>query len=145
MTLSVYYMVMNTLYLTGEEEASFRLLPAAIRKGCSIEEETLVRHYETTAQINMRFRISDFKKFPDLAPLMERLKEDGELSAANFEVLGPALQQELFFAIGARGVAGLLLSILPKASTREDIEAIAHLSQIRHALLEINSRKIPVT
>ncbi len=133
---------MNTLYLTGEEDASFEKLSSAIRKNCKVEKETLTGHYETPAQISMRFRISDFKKFPKLDSLMERLKEGEGLSAEDFEVLGPALQQELFFAIGARGVAGILLSVLSEASTAEDIEAIAHLSQVRHELLRVNSTKV---
>lgn len=132
---------MSPLYLTGAERKVFEQLPEQLREGWKVMDETS-EAYESPEALSIRAEIASFKKDPALKDYIEMLKEK------NLDTIQlPDLQDEsiadFFFAIGARGIAAFMDTLLLDIRNDEDIRGLAHLSTMRHTLLNINASISP--
>lgn len=127
----------TTIFLTGEEQEMFNAIPSSLREGWNVQPETL-ESYESLRQIRMRISLADFKFHPGLKVILDQISEGQPPDSIPFDHIGPEVQKELFFIIGARGVAAFIATLLREIATDADIEALATLSAIRHELLTIN-------
>lgn len=132
--------MLTTLFLTAEEQAIYNALPATLQEGWSIEAET--QQYKDTQQKRvLRFRL--YRAYdPRLRVLMqsfETASSDEELknilTNASLKDVSDTALAELFFTMGPGPISAFIVAMLKGAKKDEDIERIASLSIIRHALL----------
>ena len=129
------------VYLTAEERAAFDALPADIREGWDVQEETL-DCYESYAQLQMRYNLADFDMYPDMKNWAEKIQNGEGIDGFSVDHIDPVAQNELFFVMGARGMKTLIDTVLGDISDDEDVRALSELSTVRHKLLEINSSAV---
>ncbi len=127
----------NTIFLTADEQSLFQAVPESLREGWTVQSETL-DCYESLRQIRMRISLADFKFHPGVKTILDQISAGESPDKISFEHIGPDVQKELYFTIGARGVAAFIATLLSEISKDEDIEALATLTVIRHELLTIN-------
>jgi len=128
----------QSLMLTADELKIFTALPEALRNGWKSASETLTT-FETPAMLEMRAEISTFKndKLKEMAALLQKGSVD--LKALQAMDLTDDEIGEFFFTIGAQGTGLLVGVLLAEAKTDDDLQAVAHLTEMRHKLLELNS------
>ncbi len=126
------------LFLHADERSAFEQLPADIREGWDVQDEAL-ETYESVRQITLRYGMGDFGMHPSVRTIVDQIEKGVAPDAVSIAELGPDIQKELYFMIGARGVRSLMRAMLPNLRTDQDIEAYAALSVVRHKLLELNS------
>ncbi len=129
---------MQTLYLTGEEQKSFDRLPAESRADFTVEIETLT-FQDTPQRIAIRFDLfkptdPDIIRFRDAA---KKAKTDEEFSALaetlDLKKIGDAELTQLLFAVGPNFIGIVIADLLASVG---DLELVAALSSLRHAMLE---------
>ncbi len=129
------------LYLTAEERAVFEKLPAKVREGWTVLEETL-NAYETEKQLKIRrdiFRKKD-PAFEKLAATLEKIQGSPTMEEVAHSV-GPVpkmLLLNILFTMGAGYVRDWIRRFLPAATTQQDMASLSELTQIRHLLFEEN-------
>jgi hypothetical protein len=128
----------TTIYLTKDEQTVFDSLSEEVKTGWTVEEETLTC-YETLRQIHMRISLADFRHHPEVKNILEKIKNGMSPEKISLDSIDAQVQKELFFTIGARGVAAFIATLLPEIKDDEDVEALATFSSIRHELLSINA------
>lgn len=128
----------TTLHLTANERSIFDSLPSDLKNGWTVVEETL-SSYETLAEIQIRYSLADFSFHPEMKMLAERIANGETPDKISLQGLAPAVQSELFFVLGARGINMMMQVLLPAISTDADVELLVTLSSIRHKHLELNS------
>lgn len=131
---------MTVLYLTPKEHLQFASAPAPLREGFDVEEETLVFR-DSPAHRALRFkqlRLQD----PALLALVQRASSAGveEELLATCRDLDPARASdrdlaELCFLIGPEGISALLFERLRTLQSAHDLDGIAALAAMRHAML----------
>ncbi len=127
-----------TLFLYSDERAAFDALPEDVREGWSAQDETSDA-YESVRQIAMRYGMADFGMHPSVKDVMEQIQKGIAPDKVSLAHIGPDIQKEFYYMIGARGVRALMQSIMPTMRSDEDVEAFAALSVVRHKLLELNA------
>ncbi len=127
-----------TIFLTPDERAAFETLPADVREGWSVQDETLDA-YESVRQIAMRYGMADFGMHPSVKDIVEQILQGAAPDTVSLAHVGPDIQKEFYYMIGARGVRALMQTIASGMRTDEDVEAYAALSVVRHKLLELNA------
>lgn len=131
----------KTLFLTAEEERTFRGIPAALREGWQVTEETL-KSYESLRQIAMRYSMADFSRYPAIGKAVETIANGNPPKTFSLDGIEADVLRELLFTIGARGVGALMETLLRELKTDEDVSALATLGIARHKLLELNAFSI---
>ena len=131
----------RTLYLTPDEKKVFLGLPAALREGWKMVEETL-DCYEDEAELRTRsdlFRVND-PRFQDLLKKLQATK--GNVTLQDVTDIGAKIPHEMmmsmFFTLGAGFFRDALTGVLPVVANDQDLEGAALLSELRHKLLEAN-------
>jgi hypothetical protein len=129
----------RTLHFTPSELAHYEKLPAALREGWIVKEETGTA-YETEEVLEIRRAMLRFQKNPSLQPLLEKLKQNIPLEQLTSKDLPEEILPDLFFGMGARGVTVLIELAFGNVKDEEDVAGLAGLTKIRHDLLEANAK-----
>lgn len=131
---------MNTLYLTEKEQKLFSALPGEKKSGWNTEVEScviidteeqrmirlhLLRVHSATAQ-----SLADHLRSAGDAAAMIQIAKGADLSLLSEEDL-----QQIFFAVGPVIITRILGEVLFSVRNDEDIEFVAALSLVRHAIL----------
>lgn len=133
-------MYMNTIYLKNAEQQVYDLLPADLRAGWTVLEETFTK-YESNKQIQTRYFLADFTAYPEVGDLLGRMKANpASVKIEDFADIDYTVQQELYFMMGARGIEHFVAAILPHIKNDDDVQALSNFTTIRHKLLELNSQ-----
>lgn len=133
---------MVPLYLTVEEQ---RLLLSRVSRDdlgeCELVNETGTA-YETAKELALRKVLFEREAQASCRDILGSLTPD--LFQKKPEVLGEALGKlsetdlhHVVFTVGAVGLRGILLTLLPLA-TKEALGDIAYLAYMRHQILQIN-------
>lgn len=128
----------TTLYLTEAESAEFCALSEGLREGWTVEIETGTA-YEDDDVLKVRAGMARFDSYSELRGLAQQVASGTPLTAAQIEKIPESVLPELYFTMGARGVARLIAMLLRNVKTDEDIEGLAGLSHIRHDILATNA------
>jgi hypothetical protein len=134
----------SVLYLRREEKTVFDALRDALKNGWSVEDEPLTSD-ERPEELRMRYQMAKFED-ADLQNLVQlaqesRTPEEFEKTALKFDFAKLPQEQiaEVFFMLGTKLMGKIISYGLQEASSDEDIEGIAALSNVRHLLLEANA------
>lgn len=134
---------MNTLILTADERKIFDTLPATLKEGWMVEEET-GNAYETHEELSMRQRMASFEDFPQLQALAQQVTGNRPLAEISLQEVPPEILPEFCFTIGARGLSALIALALRQAKDDEDIEGLAGFTSLRHEMLIANTSASPI-
>ena len=126
---------MVTIYLTADEQKALHAASAA-RKQIKIVEEKLTT-YETDAELDIRFRMSQFQQNPAMQTLAQTVRAGGTVTA--LPDVPADVVADLLFTLGARGTTALIDMLLPSAMDAEGVELLGYLTTVRHALLKTNA------
>jgi hypothetical protein len=126
------------LHLTPAERTSFEQLPAALRDGSEVRDER-TDALETDEQLRIRASMMDAQAIPGFSALLETVKAGGRPDLAKLEAIPDESLPEVLFTIGARGMTTLIATLLPRAASADDVAALAHLTDLRHDILEVNA------
>ena len=130
----------TTLYLTTAEQELLNNIDVTLTENFSVEAETFGM-YETIKQLQMRHFLADFTAYPEINTLIEKLKSNPtDITKEDLETMNPEFQEEVYFAIGARGVDVFVQELIKNISDEDDMEALCFLTTVRHKLLDINSK-----
>src|SRR3989344_4899448 len=132
--------MLHTAYLTKNEQKLFLELPAALREGWDVKEETFTC-YESLEQVATRMYLVDFTLHPNMKSIVERVKKN-DFASITPEEIPSDMQMQLYFVMGARGVRSLMQTLMPEARNDEDLLALAFLSQVRQRLLNVNKHSL---
>lgn len=130
---------MNTIHLTPQERSKFEALPADLRDGWEIVDETLESAYETPEQLALRAEVARLDRNPYIKTLIERLQSGASPDSLSLADIPESYFPVIFYAIGASGIAMLIALHLGEIKTDEDIQELAGLSHVRHDILEANA------
>jgi hypothetical protein len=135
-------MASSILYLRPQEKKIFEKLSGELKEGWKVEEET-VDHEERPEELKMRqlmFRVSD----PEVKKTLESSTIE---SAQDLEKIFNSLQNfpkvqmmEIFFTLGSKALSAFLQGLLDQVKSDDDLQGIAELSHVRHALLKSNAQ-----
>lgn len=128
---------MATLMLTAEEKKLFSKLPEGLQEGWEIKEETLTS-YESNEDLKIRASIAGFDDHPAVQKLLKTVQEGGAIDRIPLDAIPQNVFEELMFTIGARGMDRFIRALLSQCKKDEDLQGVAGLSALRHALLEGN-------
>lgn len=131
---------MKTLHITPTERKVFDSLPADVRNGWDIEEET--QTYSDSAEKQI-IRLSVIRLHdPSLIHLREKALEATSIEevvalihSMDMRLVNEDDLAELCFAIGPEMLTRLITSLLTKVSNDKEMEAVTALALIRHAIL----------
>lgn len=131
--------MLQTAFLTEQEQQQFSVLPKELRDGWSIELEKFpIKDSEEKRLVRMSLlRIRDPKltllrekaENGDIDALIDSIKNT-DLSGVNEEDL-----QQIFFAIGPVTLTKLIEYMIPTAQIDKEVEGVTALTVIRHSLL----------
>jgi hypothetical protein len=132
--------MLNTAFLTSQEQALFEALPDTLREGWKVEPET-VTHKDSEKQKKLRFML--FSAYaPHLRVLIHSLESastDKEmqkiLMTADLKELSDTALAEIFFTMGPNSLSLFIVAMLEQVKDDEELERIVSLSVIRHSLL----------
>ncbi len=131
---------MNALFLSGIEQAIFDALPDVLKEGWTIEEETIT-YRDTKDHLQVRLALL---RLHDPALKALHAKMQGASSPASIAEAIAAMNLKdvdeddlamLFFAVGPNMLSGVITALLLHANIDKDIETLAALTLIRHAIL----------
>jgi hypothetical protein len=128
----------TTLFLTEPEAAAFAKLPEGLREGWTVEPETGTA-YEDADVLKVRAGMARFDSYPQLKDIANDVLAGKQPNAAAFDGIPESVLPELYFTIGATGIAILVRILLPKVADDEDIAGLAGLTHLRHDILETNA------
>lgn len=126
-----------SLALTAEEKKLFEKLPASLREGWEIKEETLTS-YESDEDLRMRASIAAFDEHPAVQKLLKDVQGGEAINRISLDAIPQNVFEELMFTMGARGMDRFIRALLSQCKKDEDLQGVAGLSALRHALLEGN-------
>lgn len=132
---------MNMLNLTKIELALFNALPADVRDGWKVVEETLTfedtdyrRHMRLSVMklhdprlVSLRGKLLDLKDKPQEA---QKVLDDLDLSSVNDDDM-----LQLFYAMGPDPITFMILHLLQPGADDEAVKMASALSVIRHVIL----------
>ena len=133
--------MLRTAYLTKDEQKLFAKLSATLREGWEVQKE-ICTYTDASKRQALRFKL--YRAYdPRLRVLMqsfEAAESDREmtkiLTNSTLEDVSDTALAELFFTMGPGPVSAFVVAMLKEAKTDQDVEHIAALSVIRHALLQ---------
>lgn len=128
---------MHPLYLTAKEKELFGHLSASLQEGWDVKEETL-KSYESDEDLKVRASIAAFDEHPAVQKLLKTIQEGGDIGHISLDAIPQHVFEELMFTIGARGIDRFIRALLSQCKSDEDLQGVAGLCSIRHALLESN-------
>ena len=133
------------LYLTNAEEKRFRVLPSSLIEGWDVRGEPIVA-VEDAEQLEIRreiFRKKD-PEFQAFLQTLESFKEKGDAAQAlsTIDHLPPRLTLGIFFTLGVQYLCDAIEALLGQIHDDADMEGLASLTAIRHALLEANAEPV---
>ncbi len=134
-------LAMNTLYLTGTEQAIFDVLPKILTEGWKTERELLT--YEDSPE-RRQLRLALLRLHdPALIALREKtqqshsVKEVAEMIAEmDMRKVDEDDLASLFFALGPNDLSLLIKHLLRAAESDKDVEGVTALTVVRHAVLQ---------
>lgn len=130
--------MIKTLKLTQAEKETFDSLPATLREGWTVEEETQTS-YEPPEVLAIRAHISKLGDVPSIKAMLDRVKAGQPLDGLSLDSIPESSLADFFFTIGARGLSWLIANFLLSVKDDSDIEGIAGLTLIRTELLANNA------
>ena len=110
------------------------MLPPEILEGYRIAEETQTA-YETSEELAARASLVSLDRYPAFASALATIQAGDMPESFSWESLPTEVWDDLFFAMGARGISLLVQGTLPDARTADDLSSIADLTTMRHQLL----------
>ena len=130
-----------SLYLRTAEKKVFDELPTKLKDGWTVTKEE-EQGDDRPEELLMRRRMTRFDALPECKDAMHQAQAGKDISAclsriASSPSSGPALG-ELCFVLGTQVVSALLRAALRMVKTDEDLQGIAGLSAIRHAMIATN-------
>jgi hypothetical protein len=128
--------MITTIHLTADEKKAYETIPAALRDGWTVEDETQTS-YETDRQLMMRAHMSTLHKYVVVQEMAQHVMDGKGLPSLGG--IPDDLLPEVYFTIGARGVDKLIKLAMQTIKTDEDMEGLASLTMIRHELLLTNA------
>jgi hypothetical protein len=128
----------QTLYLTDKEQKLFEALSSDIQEGWSVEQETQTS-YESPAALDMRVQISSWKDDPLVQDIVKSVEADKKPENATLPELSEEQLADFFFTIGAVGQTLFIVALLQDAKDDDDLQGVAHLTQMRHQMLKTNA------
>lgn len=128
---------MATLTLTANEKRLLSKLPESLREGWEVKDETLTS-YESDEDLRIRTSIATFDDHPAVKKLLQAVEKGEAIDRLSLDAIPQSVFEELMFTIGARGIDGFIRALLSQSKSDEDLQGVAGLCTIRHALLEGN-------
>ena len=128
------------LYLTATEQSLYDALLDAVKAGVQVEVET-GNSYETDEILTERRAMTSFHQNSELQDVAKAV-EEGSIADLDLPNLSSELLTEIFFCLGAVGIAKLIELALPTVESAEELEFIANLATIRHDLLAANQAAV---
>ncbi len=134
---------MQDLLLTAGERKIFDALSDSLKEGWTVRSEK-IETFESPEELYMRYKIAHFT---DLVCVTLAKRAEGISSMAEFEKIASTFDvsslpheqlAELFFVLGTRVISAMIQCLLSRATTDEDLEGIAVLTNIRRMLKEAN-------
>jgi hypothetical protein len=128
-----------TLYLTRDEETLLKKTSAPVASW-TIEEEKGTA-YEKPDEIALRQKmLEDVDHFRQVHSVLSLAKNKHEMIEAlrTMRELPQDVFLEMVFALGATFLRGFIESLLTSIHSKDDMESLAIISQLRHSLLEAN-------
>lgn len=128
----------TTLFLTEPEAIAFSALPESLREGWTVEPETGTA-YEDADVLRVRAGMARFDSYPELKDIAKNVLAGQQPNSFVLGSIPESVLPELYFTIGATGVAILIRILLPNVKDDEDVSGLAGLTHIRHDILETNA------
>lgn len=128
----------TTLFLTAPEAAAFAALPESLREGWTVEPETGTA-YEDADVLKVRASMARFDTYPQLKDIARDVLAGKKPEASAYANIPESVLPELYFTIGATGVAILIRILFPAIKADDDVAGLAGLTHIRHDILETNA------
>ena len=134
----------HDLLLTESERTIFDGLSEKLKEGWTVKT-VKIHVFETSDELYMRYKIAHFTD-----PVCVALAKNAQnaKSAQEFEKIASSIDlsrvsqeqlAELFFVLGVRVMSAMISYLLAHATTDEDLEGIAVLTNVRQMLQESNS------
>lgn len=129
------------LFLRREEQKIFASLPDALREAWTVTQEE-EKGDDQPEELAMRRRMTHFDAFPACQNILDQAARGEDvmdcLSSLAASQASEEILAELCFVLGTPVLSALLRSALSAAKKDTDLEGIASLSGIRHAMLALN-------
>jgi hypothetical protein len=128
------------MYLTSDEQRHFASLPADIRDGVIVTDESS-QGFERAQELRIRAHIA---RFPD-DPEMKKVKNHVAMLAIgrmpDLSTISDSAMEDFLFTIGAKGITLLIKLHFQKGTftTAGDISLLATLTDVRHDILLANA------
>ncbi len=139
---------MKTLILNDAEQAVFSKLSADLRKDCKVQPETIV-FQDTQEARDLRLEMMEITD-PAVLHFQRQISEiqspeqfNALVNGIDLGSISDAAINQLLFALGPDAITILIGRILPNVKSREDVQGIADLSEVRHSLLHSLTVSIP--